>query len=444
MNEQPVPITVPDCSRPQSRCSLEADTLVLSPSYGRGPESLYIERGQGCRLFDLDGNEYLDFSAGIAVNATGYGHPRVLRAVHEQVDRFLHLPGTTTGFASFSGVCQKLSTLHPSGKPCLVYLTNSGTEAIEAAFKLVRWVTGRPRMLAFYSAFHGRTMGALSLTASKLVQQRRFFPLVPGVSHVPYANCYRCAYGKTVDHCNIECVRFIEETLFTASVPPEEVGALFLEPVQGEGGYIIPPKKFFDGLTELCQKHSILLVADEIQTGMGRSGKMLASEHFGFRPDLVAVGKGLASGLPLGALLAPPELMCWDKGSHASTFGGNPVACAAAVETLALLEEGLVDHAARMGDYLLAGLRRILSNCKGVGDLRGLGLLIGIEFVAGADRKPDVALRDRVIAAALKRGLILLGCGKSVLRLTPPLVVTPAELDEALAILEQALVAAGA
>jgi 4-aminobutyrate aminotransferase len=424
---------------PRARAIIERDRRALSPSYTR-PYPLVVERGSGALVEDVDGNRFLDLNAGIAVVAAGHCHPRLVRAIREQAGKLIHMSGTDFYYESMVELAERLAALAPGGGPRRVYFGNSGAEAIEAAMKLARYHTGRDKFIAFLGGFHGRTMGALSLTASKAVQRKGFGPLVPGVVHAPYAYCYRCAYGQQPETCAVECVKHIEETLFTSIVPAEEVAAIVVEPVQGEGGYVVPPRKFFDELARLAGRHGILLVADEVQSGMGRTGKMWASDHFDFAPDILAVAKGIAGGLPLGATIARAELMQWPPGAHASTFGGNPVSVAAALAVLELLEQGLVDNAARIGAEILLRLRDWPQRFPFVGQVRGLGLMIGIEFVRDPvtrERAPE--LRDRVIELAFERGLLTLGAGRNTLRLSPPLVLTPDQAGFAVDTLEECL-----
>jgi 4-aminobutyrate aminotransferase len=337
-------------------------------------------------------------------------------------------------------LAEKLAKLVPGNGPRRVYFGNSGTEAIEAAIKLARYHSGRGQFVAFVGAFHGRTMGSLALTASKSVQKKGFFPVMPGAHHVPYPYCYRCAYGKSPESCAVECVKAIETELFRTTVPAQEVAAVFVEPIQGEGGYVVPPRKFFDELRNLADRHGILLVADEVQSGMGRTGKMFASEHFGLEPDLIALAKGIASGMPLGAMVARAELMDWKPGAHASTFGGNPVAVAASLATIELLEQELVHNAERMGAHLMDKLRELPQRIPIVGDVRGLGLMIGIELVRDQktkERAPE--LRDRVVQMCFERGLLVLGAGPNTIRLCPPLVINQDQADFAAQTIEECL-----
>jgi len=353
------------------------------------------------------------------------------------------MSGTDFYYENMVDLAQKLAGLTPGGVPRRVYFGNSGTEAIEAAIKLARSHTGRKQFVAFYGAFHGRTMGSLALTASRSGQRKNFFPVMPGVHHVPYADCYRCPYGKTVDTCAVECAKAIEDPLFRTVLPPEEVAAIVVEPVQGEGGYLVPPKKFFDELRRIADLHGILLVFDEVQCGMGRTGKMFASENFGAVPDIVALAKGIASGMPLSATIARAEIMDWPPGSHASTFGGNPVSVAASLATIELLEQGLVDNAATVGAHIKARLSEFPQRFPNVGDVRGLGLMIGIELVkdqATKERAP--ALRDRVVQMCFERGLLVLGAGPNTIRISPPLILTREQADCAVDILAECLLTA--
>jgi 4-aminobutyrate aminotransferase len=424
---------------PKARAILARDSRVISSSYTRS-YPLVAESGSGAIIQDVDGNRFLDFAAGIAVVATGHCHPRVVEAIQRQAARLIHMSGTDFYYENMVALAETLAALAPGGGPRRVYFGNSGTEAIEAAIKLARYHTGRSQFVAFIGAFHGRTMGSLALTASKNVQKKGFFPLMPGVEHVPYAYCYRCAYGQEPETCAVECVKAIESDLFRTRLAPEEVAAIFVEPVQGEGGYVVPPRKFFDELGALAARHGILLVFDEVQSGMGRTGKMFACEHFGARPDVIALAKGIASGLPLSATVARADLMTWNPGAHASTFGGNPVAVEAALTTIELLEQGLMENAARMGERLMSRLRDLPRRCRIAGDVRGLGLMIGIELVkdqASKERAPE--LRDKLVAMCFERGLLVLGAGPNTVRLCPPLVITADQADFAAATVEDCL-----
>lgn len=423
---------------PRARAWIERDREVLSPSYTR-TYPLVVERGEGATVVDVDGNRFVDFSAGIAVVATGHCHPRVVEAIQRQAARLIHMSGTDFYYPNMVELAERLGRTVPGGGPRRVFFGNSGAEAVECAVKLARHATGRDQFVAFLGAFHGRTVGALSLTASKPVQRRGFGPLMPGVHHVPYPYCYRCPYGRTPETCAVECAQAIE-TLFHTALPPGEAAGIVFEPVQGEGGYVVPPRKFFDELQRVAHAHGILLIADEVQSGMGRTGRMWASEHFGLAPDILTAAKGIASGMPLGATVARAELMNWPPGAHASTFGGNPVSCAAALATLELLEEGLIENASRMGAYLMDRLRDWPRRFPSVGDVRGLGLMIGLELVRDqASREKAPELRDRVLQTAFERGLLVLGAGENTVRLCPPLTITRDQADFAVETLEACL-----
>jgi 4-aminobutyrate aminotransferase len=417
---------------PKAKAVIERDARVISPSYTRS-YPLVAHSGHGAVIEDVDGNRFLDLSAGIAVVATGHCHPRVVDAIRDQAAQLIHMSGTDFYYENMVELAERLAALAPGAAPRRVYFGNSGAEAVEAAIKLARYHTGRDKFIAFLGAFHGRTMGALSLTGSKSVQKKGFAPLLPGVTHIPYAYCYRCAYGKQVETCNVECVKVLEEQLFRQIIPAEEVAAIVVEPIQGEGGYVVPPKKFFDELQAVAMRHSILLIADEVQCGMGRTGRMLASEHFGFDPDVIALAKGIASGMPLGATIAKAEYMRWKPGAHASTFGGNPVSVAASLVTLELLEESLVENARKVGEHMRERMRDWPTRFPIVGDVRGLGLMIGIEIVRHRDtREPAPDLRNRLEQMLFEKGLLVLGCGQTTLRLSPPLVLTTDQADYAL------------
>jgi len=424
---------------PRARQIIERDKKVISPSYTRS-YPLVASRGEGAIVEDVDGNRFLDFNAGIAVVATGHCHPKVVEAIQRQAAQLVHMSGTDFYYENMVALAEKLAALAPGGGERRVSFGNSGTEAVEAALKLARYSTGREKFIAFLGAFHGRTMGSLSLTASKPVQRRGFSPLVPGVHHIPYAYCYRCAYGKSPDSCAVECAKVIEDQLVKTIVPADEVAAIVVEPVQGEGGYIVPPQKFFDELARIAKRFGMLLVFDEVQSGMGRTGKMWAAEHFGASPDILAVAKGIASGLPLGATVARADLMTWPPGAHASTFGGNPVACAAALATIELLEKELVANAAQMGAYIMGRLREWPARFPVVGEVRGLGLMIGIELVRDRQtRERAPAVRNRVLELAFERGLLVLGAGENSIRLCPPLVITRDQAAFAVDVLEECL-----
>lgn len=424
---------------PRARAIIERDRTFVSPSYTR-PYPLVIARGEGAVVEDVDGNRFLDCAAGIAVNSTGHSHPEVVAAIVEQAGRFLHMSGTDFYYEPQVRLAEEVAAIVPIDGPVRSFFGNSGTEAVEAAIKLARYKTGRPFLVAFLGSFHGRTLGALSLTASKAVHRKGFGPPAPGVFHAPYADCYRCPVGQRPDSCAAECLAFLEDQVFVQLVSPDDVAAIVVEPIQGEGGYLVPPQQFHDRLQALARRHGILLVVDEVQSGMGRTGKMFAAEHYGLRADIVTIAKGVASGLPLGITAARADLMDWAPGSHASTFGGNPVACAAALATIKLLRESLVENAAAVGAHLLDGLRALAERHPLVGEVRGKGLMIGIELVRDRRTKERATTeRDRVIDEAFRRGLLVLGAGRNAVRLSPPLVLTKAQADTALRILDETI-----
>jgi len=424
---------------PRARQLIALDSTYVSPSYTR-VYPLVAERGEGLWIQDVDGNRFLDFTAGIAVNATGHCHPKVVQAIKEQADRLLHMSGTDFYYTAQIALAEKLASLVPGAGTKRVYFGNSGAEAVEAAFKLARWHTKRELNIAFFGAFHGRTMGALSLTASKTVQKKHYNPFVPGITHIPYAYCYRCAYNLTYPQCHLYCVHWVEDTLFRTTVPAEEVAAIFVEPMQGEGGYIVPPPEFHSEFYAIAKKYGILYVTDEVQSGMGRTGKMFAIEHFGVAPDIMALAKGIASGMPLGAMVAPANIMDWEAGSHASTFGGNPLACQAAMATIELLEGSLMANAAAQGERLLDSLRDMQRRFECMGDVRGKGLMVGVELVKDRQSKtPAADWRGRIIQRAFEKGLLILGCGQNSIRFCPSLTVSAEEIDVCLSIFEECL-----
>jgi 4-aminobutyrate aminotransferase len=418
---------------------IDRDRAVVSPSYTRG-YPLVIDHASGCVVEDVDGNRFLDCAAGIAVNATGHSHPAVVKAIADQAGRFIHMSGTDFYYEAQVKLAEEISSIAPFGGGARSFFGNSGAEAIEAAIKLARHATGRPGIIAFLGGFHGRTLGALALTASKTVQRRAFGPLMPAVYHAPYPKTYRCPPGMTPDQWVSYCLDYIEHELFGQLVSPDEVAAIVVEPIQGEGGYVIAPDAFLRGLRELASRHGILLVADEVQSGMGRTGKMFAIEHAGVQPDVVAMAKGIASGLPLGVAAARSDLMQWPAGAHASTFGGNPVACAAALATIALLKDGLMANADAVGAHMRAGLEGLMNKHPIIGDVRGRGLMIGVEFVRDRLTKERASKeRDAVVAAAFQRGLLVLGAGKNSIRFSPPLVLNREQADTAVSIFDEVL-----
>ncbi len=428
---------------PEAQKVLEMDKRYISPSYTRD-YPLVARRGTGMLVEDADGNTFLDFSAGIAVVSTGHCHPDVVRAIQKQAETLIHMSGTDFYYPLLVQVAEKMASIAPGDSPKRVYFSNSGTEAMEAALKLARFHTRRHRFIAFLGCFHGRTFGSLSLTASKAVQRNGFGPLLPGVTHVQYPNPYRCPKGHAPEKCTCTGIEEIEK-LFKTAVPAQEVAAIIVEPIQGEGGYIVPPPDFLPALRSLADRHGILLIFDEVQSGMGRTGKMWACDHFNTVPDILTTAKGIASGMPLGVTVARADLMNWPPGAHASTFGGNPIACAAALETIRLLEEKYIANAADVGGYLLDRLAGWKSRHPLVGDVRGKGLMIGIELVKDQKtRSPNPDARTRVLRRAFESGLLVLGCGESTIRLMPPLIVSREEADYALEVLDRCLTEAEA
>ncbi len=426
---------------PKSRAAVEADRRLISPSYTRS-YPLVAKRGRGARVEDVDGNEFLDFAAGIAVVSTGHCHPEVVAAIQKQAAELIHISGTDFYDEHLTDLAEQLSAVAPMRGPHRFFYGNSGTEAIECALKLARYHTGRQQIISFFGAFHGRTMGALSLTGSKPQQKRRFSPMMPGVTHVRYPYVYRgCTGGPQEEEVfSLDCARYIEEKLFKTILPAEEVAAIFVEPIQGEGGFVPAPANFLRELRAICDRHGILLVADEVQSGCGRTGKWWAIEESGVEPDIVCIAKGIASGMPLGVCMTRAEIMDWAPGSHASTFGGNPVSIAAALATIKILEREGIANAASVGKFMLERIRGWKKSHPLVGDVRGRGLMIGIEIVKDkATREPAVELRNRIETLAFERGLIILGCGETSLRLSPPLIVSKEQATVALDILEEAL-----
>jgi len=426
---------------PKAKAVVEADDRYISPSYTRS-YPLVAKRGRGTRVEDVDGNEFLDFAAGIAVTSTGHCHPEVVAAIQKQAGELIHMSGTDFYYEGMIELAKRMSAIAPMPGPHKFYYGNSGAEAVECALKLARYHTGRQNVIAFFGAFHGRTMGALSLTASKPQQKRRFSPMLPGVTHVRYPYAYRgCSGGPQEEEVfGLGCARYIEEKLFKTILPPEEVAAIFVEPIQGEGGYVVPPDNFLRELRRICDRHGILLVADEVQSGAGRTGKWWAIQHAGVEPDIVCSAKGIASGMPLGICMTRAEIMDWKPGSHASTFGGNPVAIAAALATMDVLEREGIANAAKVGGQMLERLHGWVKKHRNVGEVRGRGLMIGIELVKDqGTREVAHLLRDRVVELAFERGLLILGCGETSIRLAPPLVVHAEEAEIALDILEECI-----
>lgn len=424
---------------PKARALIKRDSSVISPSYPRG-YPFVMDHGKGSEVWDVDGNRFLDFMAGIAVLSTGHAHPEVVKAVQEQAEKFLHI-SSDFYHESWIALGERLDEIAPFQEAAVSFMTNSGTEAIETAIKLARYHTGRSNFIGFTGAFHGRTMGAVTFTASKPTYHRGFYPLMNGVVHAPFPDPYRPIldrkpgedYGETV-------VRYIEDQILHHILPPEEVAGILVESIQGEGGYVIPPQGFFPALRELCDKYDILLITDEVQSGMGRTGKWWAIEHFGVEPDVITTAKGIASGMPLGACVARKSVMDWPRGAHGNTYGGNPLACAAALKTIELIEREYMQNAITVGQYAQDALHEIMARHPSIGDVRGLGLMIGVEFVKDRQSKlPADELRDKIVDYAFERGLLLLGCGSSVIRVAPPLNISTSEIDEGLQILEESI-----
>jgi 4-aminobutyrate aminotransferase len=422
---------------PKAQALIARDRPVSSPSYPRD-YPFVMARGRGVEVWDVDGNRFLDFAAGIAVCSTGHSHPQVVQAIKNAADDFLHI-SSDYWHERMTQLAERINELNPMGEAAQVFMCQSGTEAVEGALKLARYVSGRPRFIGFLGGFHGRSMGSLSFTASKYTQQAGFFPTMPGVTHVPYPNLYRPLLAGADQGSAV--LEYIENVLFPSNVPASEVAAILVEPIQGEGGYLVPPDGFLAGLRALCDRHGILLIFDEVQTGIGRTGKMFASEHWGVAPDLMTLAKGLASGLPIGLVVAKKTLMeKWKRGAHGNTYGGNPICCAAALATLELVQREYAANAAEVGGYFLSRLRQMQQRFECIGDVRGKGLMIGAELVTDrASRKPAAALCQRVLTRAFHNGLLLLSCGVSTLRFIPPLMVTQAQVDEALQLFETAL-----
>jgi 4-aminobutyrate aminotransferase len=427
---------------PNARRILAGDEKYVSPSYTRS-YPMVARRGRGIVVEDVDGNEFFDFSAGIAVTSTGHCHPEVVAAIQKQAAELIHMSGTDFYYEAMVTLAERLSKIAPMPGPHRFYYGNSGAEAIEGALKLARYHTKRQHIIAFLGAFHGRTMGALSLTASKPQQKRRFSPLMPGVTHVRYPDVYRGCEGgsQDPDKFALGCARYIEDKLFKTILAPEEVAAIFVEPIQGEGGYVVAPTIFMQELRRICDKHGILLVVDEVQSGIGRTGKWFAVEHTGVHPDIVCMAKGIASGMPLGITMSKAEIMDWAPGSHASTFGGNPVCIAAALATLDVIEnERLLKNSQEVGDHMMQRMADWPKKHKIVGDVRGRGLMIGVEIVK--DQKTleyGNIERDRIVQQAFEHGVLFLGCGPSTIRIAPPLIVTRDEADVAVDVLQEAI-----
>ncbi|MGH9750659.1 MAG: acetyl ornithine aminotransferase family protein [Candidatus Polarisedimenticolia bacterium] len=423
---------------PKAREVIARDSRSVSQNLSKDVP-LVVGRASGMVVEDVDGNRFLDFAAGISTVSTGHCHPDVVNAISGQAAQLIHICYTDFYYPVYVDLCEALAALAPMSGAKRVFLTNSGAEAVETAIKLARVRTGRQTIVGFFGAFHGRTFGAMTLTASKPVQRKGYGPFVPEVHHTHYAYCYRCPVNRKPESCSVECLDLLTEDYFHHLTDPAGVAAVIVEPVQGEGGFIPPHPRFLTRLQEICRRHGILLVADEVQCGMGRTGKLFALEHYGIDPDMIILAKGIASGMPIAAVIAKDGVMKWNDGGHGSTFGGNPVSCAAALATLRLLKEGLIENAGRQGARLMEGLRRIETRHAAIGDVRGLGLMVGIEVVRDrGTRVPDPDLRHRVIVKAFEKGLLTLPCGSSTIRLSPPLIARETDVDKAIAILDAA------
>jgi len=422
---------------PRAQALIARDALVTSPSYPRG-YPFAMSHGRGCEVWDVDGNRFLDFAAGIAVCSTGHCHPDVVRAIQSAAGEFLHI-SSDYWHERQTRLAERIAALAPMSEPAMSFFCQSGTEAVEAAIKLARYATGRSRFIGFLGGFHGRSMGSLAFTSSKYTQQKRFAPTMPGVTHVPYPNPYRPLFaggdqGQAV-------LDYIEHVLFRSNVPADEVAAVLVEPLQGEGGYLVPPEGFLAGLRALCDRHGILLIFDEVQSGIGRTGRMFACEHWGVKPDILTLAKGLASGMPIGLMVARSGVMqSWPRGSHGNTYGGNPLCCAAALATLDLVEGGLMANAEHVGETFLGRLRDLQARHPEIGDVRGKGLFLAVELVKDrVSKEPAAEFCEAVVTRAFHNGLLLLSCGASAIRFMPPLPVSCAQVDEALTILDASL-----
>ncbi len=431
---------IPNLPGPNARQMIDRDHSVISPSYPRG-YPFVMDHGRGVEVWDVDGNRFIDFAAGIAVVSTGHSHPKVVKAIQDQAEKFIHI-SSDFYHENWIRLGEYINRIAPFKEEAVSFMTNSGTESVESAIKLARHATRRSEFIGFLGGFHGRTMGSVTFTASKSSYHRGFYPLMNGVTHVPFPDPFRpvlaahpgdADYGETV-------VRYMEEEIFGRIVPADNVAGILVEPIQGEGGYIVPPAGFFPALRRLCDKHGILLIADEVQAGVGRTGKWWSIENFGVEPDIFVSAKGIASGMPLGLMVARKSVVKWPKGSHGNTYGGNPISCAAALATLDLVENGMMQNAAAVGQFTLNRLREMMTRHPSIGEVRGIGLMIGIEFVHDREgNKPDEHIRDRIVDLAFEHGLLTLGCGKSVIRISPPLCTTYAEMEEGLTILEHAI-----
>lgn len=436
---------------PKAKDYIQRDSKVISPSYTRD-YPFVMSHGKGAEVWDVDGRRFIDFTTGIAVTATGHSHPQVVQAIKDQADKFIHMAGTDFYYETQIRLGERLAEIAPFEEDARIFLANSGTEAVEGALKLARYHTGRPQFIAFLQSFHGRTMGSLGATSSKPAQRAGYFPMMPGFTHIPYPNPYRPILDMAgFDDYGERVIDYLENTIFQTIVPSNEVAAVLVEPIQGEGGYVVPTPGFFPALRELCDKYGILLIADEVQSGIGRTGKWWAIEHFGVEPDIICSAKGIASGMPLGAIIARDSIMkSWQPGAHGNTFGGNPISCAASLATLDLLGDvqgkgGMIENAAEIGQYIMDALEEIKPRHPSIGDIRGLGMMIGLELVENQQtRNPAKKLRNEVVHRTFDNGLLMLGCGTSTLRMMPPLMLDQSMADEALQILDKSLTEAEA
>ncbi|HEX7174127.1 MAG TPA: acetyl ornithine aminotransferase family protein [Pyrinomonadaceae bacterium] len=430
---------------PRGQEIVEADAQFVTPSYPRPSFKLVADTASGVWVTDVDGNVFLDCNAGVAVCSTGHCHPEVVRAIQDQAAQLIHMCGTDYYYRHMPELAKKLDEIVPVPSPTRTHFANSGTEAVETALKLAMHATGREKFIAFFNSFHGRTLGSLSLTSSRVAQRRGFKRQALDVVHVPYPNIFRDPFGGVptdAETVSRMCLDWIEQRLFKTTTPPDEVAGIVVEAVQGEGGYVPAPKAFLHGLRRICDEHGIMLIVDEVQSGFGRTGKMFACEHYDLKPDIITLAKGIASGIPMGACVARADLMDWKPGAHASTFGGNPVAIAAALKTIEILERELVANSAEVGAYMQDGLRRLMQKHECIGDVRGLGMMIGVEFVESRDNlKAAPELRDRVETECFNRGLIILGAGFNTIRFSPPLILSKENVDVALEIFDEAITA---
>jgi 4-aminobutyrate aminotransferase len=425
---------------PKAREIVKKDEMFISPSYVRF-YPLAIDSAEGCIVKDVDGNEYIDFNSGLVCLNVGHRHPKVVNAIKRQCDRFLHYSNTDFFYREVVDLAEKLTEITPGQFDKKVYFGNSGTEAVEAAVKMAKWHTRKHRFIAFISAFHGRTLGALSFTASKLPQRRYFFPLLDGVTHIPYPYCYRCPFKLSLPECNYWCVDFIDEMVLQKYVPPEEVAGILFESIQGEGGYVVPPPEYFQRLKKLAGKYGLLMIDDEVQSGVGRTGKWWAIEHWKVEPDIICIAKSIADGLPLGATVSKAEIMDWEGGSHASTFGGNPLSCVAASAVIDIIkDEKLMDNSTKLGNHIMKRLQEFKEKCEVLGDVRGKGLMIGVEIVEDKKtKKPAKEKASEIMNRCWKRGVAVITCGASTIRIAPPLIITRELVDASMNIIEDTI-----